>query len=93
VKRGNKMTLFLFIVIAGAVYYFIIYKTDYKKLFHGSEEKKCPNCGNNVEKSFNVCPICKETLKRKCPNCKEMVEVSWKYCPYCESNLKQGDGR
>lgn len=86
------MTLFLFIVIAGTVYYLIIYKVDYKKAFHSNEEKNCPNCGNHVEKNFNICPICKETLKRKCSSCGELVEVAWKYCPYCEKNLKQGDG-
>ena len=85
------MTLFLFIIIAGTVYYFIIYKVDYKKTIQSNEDKRCPNCKNSVEKSFNICPICKETLKRKCPNCGEMVEVSWKYCPYCERSLKQGD--
>lgn len=87
------MYLFLFIVIAGIVYYFSIYKVEYKKLFKNNEDKKCPNCGNHVEKSFNVCPICKETLKRKCPSCGEMVEVSWNYCPYCERNIEQGDER
>lgn len=87
------MTLFLFIVIAGIVYYFSIYKVDYKNVFKNKLDTKCPNCGNYVEKDFNVCPICKETLKKKCPSCGEMAEASWKYCPYCESNLKQGNIR
>jgi len=44
-----------------------------------------------VEPDFNVCPVCKETLKKKCNNCGESVDVTWKYCPYCEVSLRKGD--
>ena len=82
------MTLFFLIIVAGLIYYFIIYKMEYKSLFQSKQSKKCPNCSNYVEKNFNVCPICKETLKKKCLSCSEMVDISWKYCPYCEAELK-----
>jgi len=83
------MTLLFFIISAGIIYYLFIYKDNYKSIVNSDNQKRCPNCGNAIEDNFNVCPICKETLKRKCPNCGERVEVAWKYCPYCEKDLKR----
>lgn len=78
------MTLLFLIIIALLIYYFFIYKGDGLSKFGANRGKRCPNCHNPVEESFNVCPICKETLKRKCSNCGEKLDVSWKFCPYCE---------
>ncbi len=79
------MTLLILILIAILIYYKTILSID--------SNKKCPNCQNSVEPDFNVCPVCKETLKRKCNNCGESVDVTWKYCPYCETSLREGDKR
>jgi RNA polymerase subunit RPABC4/transcription elongation factor Spt4 len=54
-------------------------------------QNKCPNCGSKIEKEFNVCPICKESLKKPCHNCSEIIEAHWNYCPYCEKRIKKGD--
>lgn len=85
------MTLLLLITLSIVIYYFFIYKQAYKTILYKVNSKKCPNCGNTVEINFNVCPVCKETLKRKCKICGESVDVTWKYCPYCEASLRKGD--
>jgi RNA polymerase subunit RPABC4/transcription elongation factor Spt4 len=85
------LTLVFLLIIAGVIYYFFIYKGSYKTMLFSSDNKKCPNCQNPVEPDFNVCPVCKETLKRKCNNCGASVDVTWKYCPYCETSLRKGD--
>jgi RNA polymerase subunit RPABC4/transcription elongation factor Spt4 len=85
------MTLLLLVALSLIIYYFFIYKEAYKNLFDHKSNKKCPNCGNPVEASYNVCPVCKETLNKKCGNCGNMVDVNWKYCPYCTELLKKGD--
>lgn len=85
------MTLLLLILISMVIYYFFIYKQAYKTILYKVNGKRCPNCSNPVESDFNVCPVCKETLKRKCNSCGEYVDVTWKYCPYCEASLRKGD--
>lgn len=83
----NLLVLVLFILI---IYYFFIYKEAYKNIFDQKNSKKCPNCGNHIEANYNVCPICKETLRRKCQDCGKMVDINWKYCPYCKTTLRKG---
>lgn len=85
------MTLFLFIIAAIAIYYFFIYKDSSKNRLFTNDEKRCPNCKNAVEESFNVCPICKETLRKKCESCGERVNAQWKYCPYCEKPTNKSE--
>ncbi len=84
------MTLFLLIVSAIIIYYFFIYRENGKQLFFKAE-KRCPNCKNIVKDSYNVCPICKETLKKKCAKCGERINVEWKFCPYCEKKVDKVD--
>ena len=60
-------------------------------MFYGVTDKKCPNCSNPVEIEFNVCPVCKETLRKKCHCCGSMVDITWKYCPYCEETLRNSN--
>lgn len=85
------MNLIILITVIFIIYYFFIYKETYKSFFEHKNGKRCPNCGNNIEANYNVCPICKETLKKKCPDCEKMVDVNWKYCPYCKTILRKGD--
>lgn len=81
------MTL-LFLILAAIVIYYLFINKDINKLgIYSRTEKICPNCKNPVEENFNVCPVCKETLKKKCGKCGEKVNTGWKYCPYCESLL------
>jgi len=79
------MTLLFLVAVTIMVYYIFIYKEAYKNIFKNN--KKCPNCSNPIESSYNVCPVCKETLKKKCSGCGNMVDKSWKYCPYCKATL------
>lgn len=85
------MTLLFLILTAILIYYFLVYRTDETNLLNSSARLKCPSCSNAVEKDYNVCPICKETLKRKCANCGEMLEGHWNYCPYCEAPVQKKD--
>jgi len=88
-ERVDIMTLFLLILATIAIYYFFIYKENGKQILLKTG-KRCPNCKNIVKDSFNVCPICKETLKRKCGNCGERIDIDWKFCPYCENKIDKG---
>ena len=87
------MTLFLLILAAIMVYYFFIYKDSYKHTIFTRYEKRCPNCKNPIEESFNICPICKETLKKKCSSCGEKVDAAWRYCPYCENTIGRSEAK
>lgn len=84
------MTLLVLVLIAFLVYYLLIYKKGYR-LNNLNAKSKCPNCNSSIEKEFNVCPICKESLKISCKNCGEINEAHWNYCPYCEHSIKKGD--
>ncbi|PKM94439.1 MAG: hypothetical protein CVU84_10230 [Firmicutes bacterium HGW-Firmicutes-1] len=85
------MTLFLLVLTALASYYFFIYKDRNRFSFFAGNDKRCPSCNNVVEKSFNVCPICKETLKRKCVSCGETIDAAWVFCPYCENSVGKSE--
>ncbi|MFZ5353720.1 MAG: zinc ribbon domain-containing protein [Bacillota bacterium] len=84
------MTLIIFLLISIAIYYLLIYRYDY---FNSNKNGKlvCKSCGSHVEKDYNVCPICKESLKRPCPKCSSMLDVKWNFCPFCEYDLKKGE--
>lgn len=81
------MALLLLILASIVMYYLFLNKEISKDSTNPIIEKRCTNCRNVVERGFNVCPICKETLKKKCASCGELVDTSWKYCPYCENLL------
>ncbi|MGJ7920277.1 zinc ribbon domain-containing protein [Neobacillus sp. LXY-4] len=85
------MTLLFLIIIAALIYYIFIQKQANNTVFSGANDKKCPNCSNPVKADFNVCPVCKETLRKKCHSCGNLVDVTWKYCPYCEETLKNNN--
>lgn len=84
------MTLLFLVLIALLIYYLSIYK-DESSLKNVNAHNKCPSCGSKIEQDFNVCPICKESLKKPCQNCGEIIESYWNYCPYCEHKIKKGD--
>lgn len=84
------MTLLILLISALLIYYLFIYK-EYTKSNFFTQNKTCPNCKNIVEENFNVCPICKETLKRTCESCGEKVDASWTYCPYCEKPMRKSE--
>ena len=87
------LTLFLLVVIALIIYALFVYQGDNSNGRTYNAGGKCPNCGSSVESRFNVCPICKETLRTNCPNCGEKVSVTWDYCPYCEYSLRKGNNK
>lgn len=84
------MTLFILLIVAIIIYYFFLYNEGINKKQKDKIEK-CPNCNSKVEEYFNICPVCKETLKRKCNNCGERLEVFWNFCPYCENPTEKSD--
>jgi RNA polymerase subunit RPABC4/transcription elongation factor Spt4 len=87
------MTLFLLIIIALLIYYFILHREGGVSRLGFRNQKLCPNCHNPVEEQFNICPICKETLKKKCHHCGEKIDSTWKYCPFCEKPVNGSGSR
>ena len=85
------MALLLLVLAAIVIYYFFIYRENGKLKLFSTGGKRCPNCKNPIEDSYNVCPVCKETLKRKCVNCGQRVDISWKYCPFCENLIDKSE--
>jgi len=45
----------------------------------------CPDCGNEIESNWVVCPTCGLNLPRKCQNCGANLEADWNSCPYCST--------
>lgn len=80
------MTLIILIFIAIIIYLIFIQGSNAP---FSSKNKRCPNCSNPIEDYYNVCPVCKETLKTKCSNCNEKIEAAWTYCPYCETKVNR----
>lgn len=83
------MTLLTLIIIALLIYFIVIQRDNGRNNIPGNKGKKCPNCNNPIEDYFNVCPVCKETLKTKCVQCNQTIEAGWTYCPYCEATQRR----
>lgn len=81
------MALFFLILLAFLIYYLLIERGSGNSKNMCQSEKKCPTCHNPVEDSFNLCPICKETLKKACPHCGEKVQIGWRFCPFCGKTI------
>lgn len=60
------MTLLVLIIIALLIYLIFIQQDRKSSVLWADKKRRCPNCNNPIEEYFNVCPICKETLKMKC---------------------------
>ena len=53
---------------------------------------RCPNCRQEVEEAFVICPYCQWNLRASsCPTCRESVKPEWRICPYCESVLPRSE--
>jgi hypothetical protein len=59
----------------------------------GVEQHVCPYCSNEVEKSFLVCPNCRQRLKEPCTTCGRPLDPRWKVCPYCEAEVGTANPR
>ncbi len=61
----------------------------------------CPNCNEEVNPSWRVCPFCgsstqataKKAVGNRCPSCQAEVDPKWALCPYCGGALKEGAGQ
>lgn len=47
---------------------------------------KCPNCKKKIEKEWQKCPHCNETLKKICRKCGQELKEEWVSCPNCGKN-------
>ncbi|GAB4516767.1 MAG: hypothetical protein Kow0047_28640 [Anaerolineae bacterium] len=47
------------------------------------QQPACPRCQRPVEEDWQVCPSCRERLKRPCPHCDRLMALDWVICPYC----------
>jgi hypothetical protein len=51
------------------------------------EERACPYCNFEIERTFLRCPSCLRRLKEPCQTCGKPLDPRWKICPYCESEI------
>jgi RNA polymerase subunit RPABC4/transcription elongation factor Spt4 len=50
---------------------------------------ECPECGEELEEDFDVCPMCGYELKPViCPKCGKEISRAFNYCPYCGYKTK-----
>lgn len=49
----------------------------------------CPECEEEIEKEFIICPSCNCSLKDTCHECHKVIRESWSVCPYCEAKQKK----
>ena len=47
------------------------------------DEKKCYNCGAQVDGKLQSCPECKVSFMDSCPKCGKKVNKKLPSCPYC----------
>jgi len=87
--------LVLFFHLAGLLLYWVLRPAEtlaesYERsleeeaLLQGLEERQaCPNCKQQVQPEFILCPNCQTQLKRRCPSCDRPLHLRWEVCPYC----------
>jgi uncharacterized membrane protein (DUF485 family) len=49
----------------------------------------CPECWDDIQPDFIVCPSCKCSLKDTCHECHKLIREWWSVCPYCETKQKK----
>jgi len=51
---------------------------------------ECPECGEELEEGFEVCPKCGYELKPiTCPKCGKEISRKFTYCPYCGNKTQE----
>ena len=74
---------------------------EVREAFKNHEEKKCPNCGELVNKSAKFCPNCGKHIDQTqpkakpeiCPRCKNPRNANDRFCDNCGWDFsKQGSG-
>jgi predicted amidophosphoribosyltransferase len=51
---------------------------------------ECPECGEELEEGFEVCPKCGYELKLiTCPKCGKEISRKFTYCPYCGNKTQE----
>ncbi len=85
---------FLWPVFIVWIFWFIVYKIQ-KRLYSKENiikrfiaDKKCPNCGNEVDIKKPYCPLCSNKIQIKCPHCKELTVKWMPYCSNCWKDIK-----
>ena len=43
----------------------------------------CPECGEQVTGTDQICPACQQGLQVVCQRCQAALEKSWRFCPFC----------
>jgi hypothetical protein len=66
-------------------------KQEYPEKESGELEfLECPECGEELEEGFEICPNCGYELKPiSCPKCGKEISRSFNLCPYCGNKLKE----
>jgi RNA polymerase subunit RPABC4/transcription elongation factor Spt4 len=51
---------------------------------------ECPECGEELEEGFEVCPKCGYELKPIiCPKCGKEISRTFNFCPYCGNEMQK----
>jgi len=50
---------------------------------------KCISCGNKVNKDYNICPYCGNSLNCNCSECGTKISPNWILCPKCGTETKK----
>jgi hypothetical protein len=58
----------------------------------GIQLLECPECGEELEEDFEVCPKCGYELKPvKCPKCGKEISRTFNFCPYCGNEMPKNN--
>lgn len=63
---------------------YLIVRSDNK-----TPKERCISCGNNVNKDYNICPYCGNSLDCKCPKCGTKISPNWILCPKCGTKTEK----
>ncbi|MEM0358159.1 MAG: zinc ribbon domain-containing protein [Candidatus Bathyarchaeia archaeon] len=73
--------------------FFMRRKTEATPLIEAHEEiqlLECPECGEELEEGFEVCPKCGYELKPiTCPKCGKEIFRKFNFCPYCGNKTRE----
>ncbi len=50
---------------------------------------RCVNCGEDVEREWEICPNCGQVLELNVCVCGQKIKPHWIKCPYCQRKLGQ----
>ncbi len=75
--------ILVFLVILGFLAYAIMVELEVGKKLPIRDSGRCPECGQEVEEDWLLCPRCRSLLKSTCTGCGHPGAVYHVFCPFC----------